>query len=133
MSKSINLIEKFYVEIFIFRYVTTIGIDYGVKKINLNDSVVDINIFDMSGDEDFKLIRKEFYKDAVGVIMVFDVNIKATFDSLSKWEKEVEANGLDFSKAVVILLGNKADKKKKRVIFYIKILGSYSAASKGIC
>ena len=69
----------------------------------------------MSGDDDFKLIRKQFYKDAVGVIMVFDVNIKATFDSLSKWEKEVEANGLDFSKAVVILLGNKADKKKKRV------------------
>ena len=79
---------------------------------------MDINIFDMSGDEDFKLIRKQFYADAIGVIMVFDVNIKATFDSLVKWEKEVESNGLDFSKAVVILLGNKCDKKKKRVFYY---------------
>ena len=96
----------------------------------------------MSGDDDFKLIRKGFYKDAVGVIMVFDVNIKATFDSLSKWEKEVESNGLDFSRAVVILLGNKADKKKKRVfyLFYLfyfiwfnLFIGSNSAASQGFC
>jgi len=86
-----------------------------VKKINLNDSVVDINIFDMSGDDDFKYIRKQFYTDAIGVVMVFDVNIKTTFDNLSKWEKEVEANGLDLSKTVVIVLGNKVDKKKKRV------------------
>lgn len=73
----------------------------------------------MSGDDDFKFIRKQFYVDAVGVVMVFDVNIKATFDSLSKWEKEVEANGLDLSKVVVIVLGNKIDKKKKRVNFIL--------------
>ena len=50
------------------------------------------------------------------VLMVFDVNIKATFDSLTKWEKEAESNGLDLSKCVVLLLGNKIDSKKdKRV------------------
>jgi GTPase SAR1 family protein len=75
----------------------------------------------MSGDDDFKFIRKQFYPDAMGVVMVFDVNIKTTFDNLSKWEKEVEANGLDLTKAVVIVLGNKIDKKKKRVkLFYSK-------------
>jgi hypothetical protein len=45
--------------------------------------------------------------------MVYDVNIKTTFDSLSKWEKEAQSSGLDFSKSVVILVGNKADQKKK--------------------
>jgi len=75
-----------------------------------------VNIFDFSGDDDYKTVRKSYYSDAIGVLMVFDVNIKATFDSLTKWEKEAENTGLDLSKCVVLLLGNKIDNKKdKRV------------------
>jgi GTPase SAR1 family protein len=78
--------------------------------------ILAVNIFDFSGDDDYKTVRKSFYSDAIGVLMVFDVNIKTTFDSLTKWEKEAESNGLDLSKCVVVLLGNKNDNKKdKRV------------------
>jgi GTPase SAR1 family protein len=72
-----------------------------------------INIFDLSGDEDYKQIRKPFYTDAIGVIMAYDVNIKSTFDNLPRWEKEMESNGVDLSKCIVVVVGNKLDIKKK--------------------
>ena len=51
----------------------------------------------------------------MGVLMVYDVNIQETFDSLERWEKEAAKNGLDLSKCVVAVLGNKIDIKKKQV------------------
>ncbi len=45
--------------------------------------------------------------------MVYDVNIKTTFDALLKWEKEAKENGLDLTKAAVVVVGNKCDQKKR--------------------
>ena len=109
------LIKRYCEGSFVSDYITTIGIDYGVKKVPFNDTLVNINIFDLSGDDDYKAVRTEYYKDSMGVLMVYDVNIKATFDSLPKWEKEAEKYGLDLSKCVVLVLGNKTDIKKKEV------------------
>jgi len=109
------LIKRYCEGSFVEDYITTIGIDYGVKKVPFNDCKVNINIFDLSGDDDYKPIRTKYYKDSIGVLMVYDVNIKATFDSLSKWEKEAEKNGLDLTKCVVVVLGNKTDLKKREV------------------
>ena len=109
------LIKRYCEGSFVEDYITTIGIDYGVKKVPFNDCKVNINIFDLSGDDDYKPIRTKYYKDSIGVLMVYDVNIKATFDSLVKWEKEAEKNGLDLKKCVVVVLGNKTDLKKREV------------------
>ena len=101
------LIKRYCEGSFVEDYITTIGIDYGVKKVPFNDCLVNINIFDLSGDDDYKTVRTEYYRDSMGVLMVYDVNIQETFDSLGKWEKEAERNGLDLSKCVVVVLGNK--------------------------
>ena len=100
----------------------TIGIDYGVKKVEMkNGNILAINIFDLSGDDDFKIVRKQFYPDSLGVLLAFDVNIKSTFENIGKWEREAENSGLNLSNCVVLLIGNKIDLKKKRVIKYFKI------------
>jgi len=52
--------------------------------------------------------------------MVFDVNIKTTFDSLNKWDQEAMSGGLDLKSCVVVLVGNKIDVKNKRVIKFVK-------------
>jgi small GTP-binding protein len=95
----------------------------------MNDSIVAVNIFDLSGDDDFKSVRKQFYIDAIGVLMVYDVNIKTTFESLSKWEKEAENNGLDISKCVVVVVGNKTD-QKKRVFYKLEIINNRKLMAK---
>ena len=60
MGKSC-LIKKYCEEKFVERYICTIGIDYGVKKLKVKGQQVNINFFDMSGNEDYKMIRTEFY------------------------------------------------------------------------
>jgi DnaJ family protein C protein 27 len=109
------LIKRYCEGSFVSDYITTIGIDYGVKKVPFSDTLVAINIFDLSGDDDYKEVRIHYYKDSMGVLMVYDSNIKATFDSLVRWEKEASNNGLDISKCVFVVFGNKTDIKKKEV------------------
>ena len=109
------LIKKYCEGNFVDDYVTTIGIDYGVKNEKVNKTTtLAVNIFDLSGDDDYKLIRKDFILDSLGVLFVYDSNISSTFDNISKWEKEAESNGLDLSKCVVLLIANKIDVKKTK-------------------
>ncbi len=61
--------------------------------------------------------------------MVYDVNIKATFDNLSKWESEITSNGIDLSKSVVLIIGNKTDTKTKKEV--TTQVGKDYAKSKG--
>jgi DnaJ family protein C protein 27 len=55
------LIKRYCEEKFVERYISTIGIDYGVKKLKIKGQNIAINFFDMSGNDDYKLIRTEFY------------------------------------------------------------------------
>lgn len=75
-----------------------------------------VNIFDLSGDDDYKLIRKNYFSDAIGCLLVYDVNIKSTFNNLTKWEQEAELNGLNLKNCIVVLIGNKIDVKSRREV-----------------
>ena len=52
---------------FVSKYMSTIGIDYGVKQVTVNGKEVKVNFWDLSGHEEFVEIRNEFYKDTQGV------------------------------------------------------------------
>ena len=54
-----------------------------------------VNFFDMSGNEDYKMIRTDFYNDASGVIMVFDLDNRDSYNALVHWEDEMKRNGVE--------------------------------------
>jgi hypothetical protein len=54
----INGVEKF-----VSKYISTIGIDYGVKPVRIADNDVRVNFWDLSGQPEFLEVRNEFYKD----------------------------------------------------------------------
>ena len=114
MGKSC-LIKRYCEGRFVKRYISTIGIDYGVKKLNLKNYSVGVNFFDLSGAEDYKLIRQDFYADANGVIMVFDVDNRDSFNSLSHWEEEMRRFGIEMNRTKVVVCGNKIDNKGREV------------------
>ena len=76
------LIKKYCEGSFMSDYIKTIGINYELKKISFRDTLVAINIFDLNGDDDYKEVRIQFYKDSIWILMIYDSNIKATYDSL---------------------------------------------------
>lgn len=100
---------------FVKRYISTIGIDYGVKKLTIKGVPISINFFDLSGNEDYKLIRQDFYKDASGAIMVFDMDNRDSYTSLSQWEEEMKKFGVEMNRCKVVVCGNKADSKSREV------------------
>ena len=112
MGKSC-IIKRYCEGRFVSKYITTIGIDYGVKKIKVAGRQIAINFFDLSGDDCYEEIRNPFYRDSQVVLLVFDLDNAESLTSLYQWEDKMKEQGLCFKEAVVILVGNKADLNPK--------------------
>ncbi|CAG9322272.1 unnamed protein product [Blepharisma stoltei] len=100
---------------FVNRYISTIGVDYGVKKLTIQNVKVAINFFDLSGQQDYEEIRRDFYRDSQGVLLVFELNDKNTFNNLTRWEREARSNGLNLQEVDVVVCGNKVDLNGREV------------------
>ena len=91
----------------------TTELKFSVKRIELNGKTVKIKILDTAGHKE-KV--KEYYKKAIGALLVYDITIKETFKNVKKWLTEVKFN---CSKQIkIILIGNKKDLEDKREVTY---------------
>lgn len=100
---------------FVSKYIGTVGVDYGVVKVNLGDKDLRVNIFDLSGHNYFYEVRNEFYREVHGVFLVFDVSSFPSFEALDDWMLELAqelgtSDGLD--KIIGVVCGNKCDKRR---------------------
>ncbi|GAG02762.1 unnamed protein product, partial [marine sediment metagenome] len=74
------------------RYIMTIGSNFALKKLTINDdTTVKLQIWDLAGQQHFNFVRPPFYRGASGVIYVFDITRRQSFDGLFNWQKEVES------------------------------------------
>jgi len=98
------------------QFVSTIGVDFKVKTIKINDKVVKIQIFDMAGQERFRSIVSVYYKGRHGVVIIFDLTDKESFRNIKIWLHEVDKYSSD--NVNKILIGNKSDLiDRRRVTF----------------
>ncbi len=71
---------------------------------------VKVTIWDTAGQERFRTLTSSYYRGAQGIILVYDVTRRETFDSLGMWLQEVEQFSMGGGKEVVkLLVGNKVD------------------------
>ena len=97
-------------------FVPTIGVDFKIKTLKINEQNVKLQIWDTAGQERFRTIISSYYKGAQGILLVFDLTEKESFESLNNWLIEIEKNA---NKNVIkILIGNKNDLEEKRVISF---------------
>ena len=94
-------------------YVATIGIEYKVKKININGADINLQIWDTAGEERFRSITQNYMKGADGILYVFDITQKSSFDNLKTWIRQSEEITEVFKK---IIVGNKSDLENERRI-----------------
>ena len=88
-------------------YVTTIGVDFRFRTLQINKSTVRLQIWDTAGQERYRTITKAYYKNADGVMIVFDLSDRESFQNIDSWLQEVEKHcGPDVS---VMILANKCD------------------------
>ncbi len=90
-------------------YIMTIGSNFSTKTVNLPDYpdfVVKLQLWDLAGQKHFSFVRPPFYRGAAGVVYVFDLTRRSSFQNMPNWKEEVEkVVGLKPS----MLVGNKID------------------------
>lgn len=97
---------------------STIGVDFKVKVMDAagpdgRPKRVKVTIWDTAGQERFRTLTSSYYRGAQGIILVYDVARKETFESLGMWLQEVEQFSMGGGKEVVkLLVGNKMDQPR---------------------
>ena len=90
---------------------TTVGVDYGVKFVELSDSKIKYQLWDTGGQEKFRSITRTYYRNVDVVLLVFDLTKVSNFYSkLESWIEEVRNLNQD---AKIYLIGNKLDLDRK--------------------
>ncbi|MFX1314040.1 MAG: Rab family GTPase [Promethearchaeota archaeon] len=87
---------------------STIGSHFFVKYLRIpdEDNLITLQIWDLAGQAHFKWVRHVFYKGAKGVVYVFDLTRKNTFEDILGWKKEIETS---IGMLPNVLVGNKLD------------------------
>jgi len=101
------LLLRFADDNFTDSYISTIGVDFRFRTINIENKTVKLQIWDTAGQERFRTITSAYYRGADGIIMVYDVTSSESFDHVEEWLSEVDRYANENTSK--LLVGNKAD------------------------
>lgn len=101
-----SLLMRYMSNKFTESHISTLGVEYQKKIIKVDDKQVELKIQDTSGQDRFRAISKNYYKDVDGIMFVFDATNRESFEHINSWLKEVEENAANFE---YIIVGNKMD------------------------
>ena len=97
------------------RFYPTIGVDYQKKSVTIDNRNINVEIWDTAGQEKFKKITSQYYNGADGIILIFDITNKESFEKISFWIQDL-SNKIDLDNICLILIGNKTDLKDQRKV-----------------
>jgi Ras-related protein Rab-1A len=92
-------------------YISTIGVDFRYKSINIDNKRIKLQIWDTAGQERFKTITTAYYRQSI--IVIFDVTNKQSFINANRWL--IECKNICDDKINLLLIGNKCDYEKREV------------------
>lgn len=95
-------------------YISTIGVDFKIRTIELEGKTVKLQIWDTAGQERFRTITSSYYRGAHGIIVVYDVTDQDTFSNVKQWLDEIDRYACE--NVNKLLVGNKSDLTTKKVV-----------------
>lgn len=99
---------------FISNPETTIGVEFMTKLFDIDGNQVKLQIWDTAGQEKYRSVGKAYYRNAIGVLLVFSLTDHVSFEKLEEWISDVSQ--YCHPKAHMILVGNKSDLTDARTI-----------------
>ncbi|XP_017734570.1 PREDICTED: ras-related protein Rab-35 [Rhinopithecus bieti] len=108
-----SLLLRFADNTFSGSYITTIGVDFKIRTVEINGEKVKLQIWDTAGQERFRTITSTYYRGTHGVIVVYDVTSAESFVNVKRWLHEINQNCDDVCR---ILVGNKNDDPERKVV-----------------
>ncbi|ODV92045.1 hypothetical protein CANCADRAFT_63438 [Tortispora caseinolytica NRRL Y-17796] len=110
------LLLRFTDDSFTPSFITTIGIDFKIRTVPLDGQRVKMQIWDTAGQERFRTITTAYYRNAMGILLVYDVTDRKSFEDIQTWYQNVQEHAADDVNK--ILVGNKCDSDDARVVSY---------------
>lgn len=108
-----SILLRFADNLFSGSYITTIGVDFKIRTINVDGEKIKLQIWDTAGQERFRTITSTYYRGTHGVIVVYDVTNSESFVNVKRWLHEIEQNCDVVNK---VLVGNKDDCPDLKVV-----------------
>jgi len=108
------LLLRFSDDSFTTSFITTIGIDFKIKTIEIDGKRIKLQIWDTAGQERFRTITTAYYRGAMGILLVYDVTDETSFANINNWMKNIEQHASETVNKV--LIGNKCDMENGRQI-----------------
>ncbi|XP_077416498.1 ras-related protein Rab-35b isoform X2 [Vanacampus margaritifer] len=87
-----SLLLRFADNTFSGSYITTIGVDFKIRTVEINGEKVKLQIWDTAGQERFRTITSTYYRGTHGVIVVYDVTSAESFVNVKRWLHEINQN-----------------------------------------
>uniref|UniRef100_A0A673GJK4 EF-hand calcium-binding domain-containing protein 4B-like n=1 Tax=Sinocyclocheilus rhinocerous TaxID=307959 RepID=A0A673GJK4_9TELE len=85
-----SLLRRFCDNFFHSGTCATVGIDYSVKTLTVDNSQVALQMWDTAGQERYRSITKQFFRKADGVVVVYDITNEQTFTAVRQWLASVQ-------------------------------------------
>ena len=111
-----SLLSRYSKGVFNTSYLATVGLDNFTKDEVIDNKTVRIKIWDTAGQEKFQSLTKGFFRNAQGIMVVYDVTNVETYENLKYWTQSIKTHmGSDIDKISVIVIGNKIDSNEREV------------------
>ena len=107
-----SIIRRYTDNSFTTQTLSTIGSDFNYKIIQIENAIINLNIWDTAGQDKFRSLTFQYYKRASGVFLVFDVSNRKSFKGILSWLEDVKNNCPD-PNIIKLLIGNKIDLKRE--------------------
>jgi Ras-related protein Rab-1A len=98
------------------QYGSTLGIDFRVKTMKIDNKNIKLLLWDTAGQERFKTITSPYYRNVHGVVLVYDITDRKSFQDLNIWLHETDK--YCHENVIKIIIGNKTDIEEKRMVSY---------------
>jgi len=109
-----SLLLQYVEQTFSEKVISTLGgVDYKTKNISYNGQEFNLQIWDTAGQERLLALTASYYSNADGILLVYDVTEKDTYDNIKQWLQEIDRYA---PLARKVLVGNKIDMNTKKVV-----------------
>ena len=108
-----SLLLRFASDQFEDSYMTTVGLDFKIRTVEVDGKVVKLQMWDTAGQERFRTITSSYYRGAQGIVVVYGLDDKKSFENVKQWVEEIDRYAGEG--VVKLLVGNKCDVEARQV------------------
>jgi len=99
------LIYTFSEREFLSQHDMTVGVEFAIRLVSIENKSVKLQIWDTAGQESFRSVTSNYYRGSAGALLVYDITRRDTFQHLESWLRELQTH----CDPVIMVVGNKAD------------------------